>query len=411
MWSLFFWASLALLLYVYFGYPALLAAMGRLRARGSRPDVERAPLPSVCLIVSAHNEEAVLREKIENSLALEYDGGLSIVVASDGSTDRTNDIAREYHDHGVELFQGPMRRGKSAVLNDVLRARGEDVVVFTDANALFAPDAIARLAERLRDPSVGCAVGELKYARDASTVGQGESLYWRYESLVKVLESRLESVLVANGSIFAVRRTLVRELFQDVANDFQIPFDVANQGAGVVYEPAAVAVERCAELAQEEFGRKVRIVLRGITGFVRLNQRIRGMRAWQFVSHKLLRWSVGAILLVLLASTTALAGRSPWYTAFLALQLACYAAALAGWIARRRRRVPRVLYVPFYFAMVNSAALVALGRFVLGNRQSTWEKAASTRHALVRTDFESGGVGSMPVAMAERGARRRLIEK
>ena len=411
MWTLFFWASLALLLYVYFGYPALLAAMARLRMRSSRSGLDHIPLPSVCLIISAHNEDAVIREKIENSLALDYEGGLSIVVASDGSTDHTNDIAREYHDHGVELFQRPVRRGKSAVLNEVLRARNEDVVVFTDANALFAPDAVTRLAGRLRDASIGCVVGKLSYVRDGSTAGQGESLYWRYESLVKVLESRTQSVLVANGSIFAVRRTLVRELFQDVANDFQIPFDVANQGMGVVYEPAAVALERCAELWEEEFGRKVRIVLRGITGFARLHRRMRGMRAWQFVSHKLLRWSVGAILLVLLAASVALAGRSPGYAAFLALQIACYTAALAGWIARRHRRVPRVLYVPFYFAMVNWAALVALSRYVSGHRQSTWEKAASTRQTPSHGGFEAGGVGSMPVAMAERGARRRLIEK
>jgi cellulose synthase/poly-beta-1,6-N-acetylglucosamine synthase-like glycosyltransferase len=411
MWTLCFWASLALLLYVYFGYPALLAAWGRLRPRAPRNDVDGSPLPSVCLIISAHNEESVIREKIENSLALDYQGRLAIVVASDGSTDRTNDIAREYHDHGVELFPGPVRRGKSALLNDVLRARGEDVVVFTDANSLFATDAVTRLARRFRDASIGCVVGELAYVRDGSTVGQGEGLYWRYESMVKALESRLQSVLVANGSIFAVRRTLVRELFQDVANDFQIPFDVANQGAGVVYDPAAIALERCAELWEEEFGRKVRIVLRGFTGFVRLHRRMRGMRAWQFVSHKLLRWCVGAMLLVLLASSVALAGRSPEYAAVLVLQLACYAAALAGWVARRHRRVPRVLYVPFYFAMVNWAALVAMSRYVSGHRQATWEKAASTRQAPARAGFESGGVGTMPVAMAERGARRRLIEK
>ena len=409
MWSFLFWASLALLVYVYAGYPAILAVLGRWCRRPSSVP-EAAPLPSVCLIVSAHDEEAVIRQKIENSLALEYDGRLSIVVASDGSTDRTDAIAREYHDHGVELFHGPVRRGKSAVLNDVLGARREDVVVFTDANALFARDAVARLAEHFRSPAVGCVVGELKYVRDASTVGQGESLYWRYEARVKELESRLESVLVANGSIFAARRALVRELYFDVANDFQIPFDIANQGAGIVYEPAAVAVERSAELWEEEFGRKVRIVLRGITGFTRLNQRIRGLRAWQFVSHKLLRWSVGAMLAVVLASSVALAGRSPWYAGFLVLQLACYAAAAAGWFVRRRENVPRVLYVPFYFTMVNAAALVALCRFVAGRRQATWEKAASTRATPAR-GFESGGVGPIPVAAGERGARRRVVEK
>src|SRR6188474_3748077 len=211
MWQLLFWLSLGLLVYVYAGYPLLLALLGRMRRRHS-PDTAAAT-PSVCLIISAHDEEAVIREKIENSLALRYDGRLSIVVASDGCQDRTDAIASEYRGHNVELLRWPVRRGKSTVLNDVLRDRREDVIVFTDANSLFRPDAVTCLVECLRSASVGCVVGELKYVRDASTVGQGESLYWRYESRVKVLESRLESVLVANGSIFAARRELIRELY------------------------------------------------------------------------------------------------------------------------------------------------------------------------------------------------------
>jgi hypothetical protein len=217
-------------------------------------------------------------------------------------------------------------------------------------------------------------------------------------------------VLVANGSIFAARRELIRELYPDVANDFQIPFDVANQGRGVVYEPRAVAIECSAEHWEEEFGRKVRIVLRGITGFSRLRPRIRGLRLWQFVSHKLLRWSVGAFLLVLLASSIALARHSTGYAIFLAVQLLCYAAAAGGWAVRRRQSVPRVLYVPFYFTMVNWAALAAMVRFVAGRRQAVWDKAASTRAPSAR-GFETGGVGALPAAAGERGARGRLIEK
>ncbi|HEU4929778.1 MAG TPA: glycosyltransferase family 2 protein [Candidatus Krumholzibacteria bacterium] len=403
-----FWLSLGLLVYVYAGYPLVLALLGRMRRRHAPAAVEVSP--SVCLIISAHDEEAVIREKIENSMALQYDGRMSIVVASDGSTDRTDAIASEYQEHGIELKRWPVRRGKSTVLNDVLRLRGEDIIVFTDANSLFSSDAITRLVDRFRSSSVGCVVGELKYVRDASTVGQGESLYWRYEARVKVLESRLESVLVANGSIFAARRELIRELYPDVANDFQIPFDVANQALGVVYEPRAVALERSAEHWEEEFGRKVRIVLRGITGFSRLRPRIRGLRLWQFLSHKLLRWSVGAFLLVLLASSIALSSRAPGYALFVALQLACYAAAAAGWVVRRRQSVPRVLYVPFYFTMVNWAALAAMVRFVAGRRQAVWDKAASTR-ATASRGFETGGVGAVPVAAGERGARGRLIEK
>ena len=408
MWQLLFWLSLGLLIYVYAGYPLLLALLGRMRRRAT-PDAS-ASSPSVCLVISAHNEEAVLRDKIENSLGLHYDGRMAIVVASDGSTDRTDAIASAYRDRGVELLRWPVRRGKSTVLNDVVRERSEDIIVFTDANSLFSADAIVCLIDRFRTTSVGCVVGELKYVRDASTVGQGESLYWRYESRVKVLESRLESVLVANGSIFAARRELVHEMYPDVANDFQIPFDVANQGYGVVYEPRAIAIECSAEHWEEEFGRKERIVLRGITGFSRLRPRIRGLRLWQFVSHKLLRWSVGAFLLVLLASSTALASRSTGYAMFLTLQLLCYVAAAAGWAVRRRQRVPRALYVPFYFTMVNWAALAAMVRFVAGRRQAVWEKAASTR-ATPSRGFETGGVGALPAAAGERGARGRLIEK
>jgi biofilm PGA synthesis N-glycosyltransferase PgaC len=388
MWQLVFWCSLALLLYIYIGYPVALAVAARLMRRRENPREEG--LPSVCLVISAFNEDAVIRSKIENSLALKYGGRLSIVVASDGSDDRTAAIAGDYHDLGVELWHSPVRRGKNAVLNEVVPRRSEDVIVFTDANSLFAEDAVARLVARLQDPRVGCVVGELAYARDLTAVGQGESLYWRYEMQVKQLESRLGSVLVANGSIFALRRDLFRELFADVANDFQIPFDVANQGRRVLYERGALAVERSAELWEEEFGRKVRIVMRGLAGFSRMHRRMRGLRLWQFVSHKLLRWSAGPVLTVLFVSSVALAGRSPGYAVFLGLQAACYLAALVGWSMRARPSVPRVFYVPFYYTMVNHAAVVAFIRFARGGRQVVWEKAKSTR--LVRLEDDAASV-------------------
>jgi cellulose synthase/poly-beta-1,6-N-acetylglucosamine synthase-like glycosyltransferase len=413
MWQLVFWSSLALILYIYIGYPALLAVLARLSRRRRSDAPVGAENPSICLVISAFNEENVIRRKLENSLALRYDGRVAVVVASDGSTDRTISIVEDYRDLGVELFHSPRRRGKNAVLNDVVPVRSEDVVVFTDANSLFAPDALALLAARLRDPSVGCVVGELAYARDLTSVGRGENLYWRYEAWIKELESRLGSVLVANGSIFALRRHLFRELYADVANDFQAPFDAANQGAAVVYERRALAMERSAERWEEEFGRKVRIVLRGITGFARLRGRIRGMRLWQFVSHKLLRWCAGVFLTVLLAATIALAPRSPGFAAFLGVQAACYAAAFAGWRMRGRTRVPRVIYIPFYFVMVNHAALVAFIRFATGGRQVVWEKAESTRFDRRAESGAAAGdaVGAMTATGGEGNPRRRLVEK
>lgn len=408
MWQLVFWCSLALILYIYIGYPALLALAGRV-VRRAAPAAPGAA-PPVCLVISAFNEEQVIRRKIENSLALEYAGPLAIVVASDGSDDRTAAIAADYRDMGVELWHAPQRHGKNAVLNEVVPRRGEDVVVFTDANSLFAADAVARLVACLDDPRVGCVVGELSYARDLTSVGQGESLYWRYEMKIKELESCLGSVLVANGSIFALRRELFRPLFGDVANDFQIPFDVANQGRRVVYERRALAVERSAERWDEEFGRKVRIVMRGITGFARLHRRMHGMRLWQFVSHKLLRWSAGPILAVLLVATAALSPRSPAFAAFLGAQAACYLAALVGWALRARAHVPRVCYVPFYFTMVNHAAVVAFIRFATGGRQVVWEKAESTRAAQAGEEAREAADALAAVA-GERGSRGRLVGK
>lgn len=394
MWQLLFWVSVGVIAYSYFGYPALLYIIGRLRRAGADVSgVSGDGLPSVCLVISAYNEEAVIRSKIENSLALRYPADrLTILVASDGSSDGTVAIAADYEGAGVELAHFPERRGKSAVLNDVISSRREDIIVFTDANAVFAPDAVERLTERFRDPGIGCVVGKLRYVEDGATsVGRGEGVYWRYEALVSRLESTLQSVLVANGSIFAIRRGLFQELYPDVANDLQIPADVASQGFGVVYEPQALAEEHTSVYWQEEFDRKVRIVLRGLTGFATLRGRIRGMRRWQFWSHKLMRWMVGFFLFAAFGANIVLAEDSLFYTLTLAVQVIFYFAALNGWLTKGQGRPRRFSYIPFYFTMVNASAAIAFIRFLVGHRQRVWDKAASTRVvvASTRPDEES----------------------
>jgi len=378
MWELLFWGSIALILYTYVGYPVVLYLIGRLRPR--KRHTVSGERPSVCLLVSAFNEDAVIREKIENSLALDYPSDrLHILIASDGSEDNTVNIAREYVEHGVRVNHHAQRRGKSAVLNHVVPALEQDIIVFTDANAMLEPDAIDRLVERFGDESVGCVVGRLRYVNtDASCAGSGEGLYWMYESWICKLESRLNSLLVGMGALISMRRHLFRELFHDVANDFQIPMDVATQGSGVVYEPAAIVTERVPIEWREEFNRKSRIVLRGLTGFAALRSRIRGFRRWQFISHKFLRWMVGVLALGALVANVALALTTPFYTVTLGLQLIFYSLAVMGW--RHRGGTPsRYQYIPFYFTMVNFAATVALFRFVTGRRQAFWEKAESSR--------------------------------
>lgn len=381
MWQLMLWGSCAFILYTYFGYPALLYIIGKIRKQRVRNDLGRPELPSVCLIISAFNEERVIGDKTQNSLSQRYPADkLTVLVASDGSTDRTCEIVREFADYGVELVHNDSRRGKSAVLNDVVRARNEDIIVFTDANSLLSEDAVGKLARQFNDPASGCVIGRLRYVeRETSSVGKGEGVYWRYEGLVSRLESALHSVLVANGAIFAIRRELFQELYPEVANDFQIPIDIADGGHGVVYAPEAEAVEHTTVFWREEFQRKVRIILRGLTGFSVLRRRIRGFRLWQFSSHKLLRWMVGPFLVIAFVSNAVLATTSKVYAGLFVLQLLFYFAALIGSFLRHVENPKKIFYVPFYFTMVNAAALVGIVKFLGGQRQTVWEKAESTR--------------------------------
>jgi len=382
MWTWLLWGSVAAVLYAYAGYPFILYLLGRFSRR--RVVCSRCASPAVTLIISAYNEARVIRRKLENSLDLDYPRQLlDIVVASDGSDDDTVAIASEYIEWGVRVVHQAVRRGKSAMLNDVLASVQSDIVVFTDANAMFERGAVRRLACAFEDDAVGCVVGRLAYAEDGATsAGRGEGMYWRYEGMISRLESRIGHVCVANGSIFAARTPMVRHLYPEVANDFQIPVDVAAAGADIVYEPAAVARECVAHHWQEEFGRKVRIVLRGFTGFSALHRRIGGFRRFQFISHKLLRWQVGWLMIIAFISSAVLSRQSLFYAIVTAAQIGFYALAAVGWMRRCRPASQRVFYIPFYFTLVNCAALVATVRFAMGRRQSLWEKAESTRRDL-----------------------------
>lgn len=400
MWQLLFWGSVAVILYSYFGYPAILYLIGRFGRRKTRRTTGDTELPTACLIISAFNEEQVIRDKLDNSLSQRYpDGKLTVVVASDGSTDRTVGIVEEFAERGVDVYHCPTRRGKSAVLNDIIGDRDEEIVIFTDANSFFSEDAVEKLARRFVDPTIGCVIGKLRYRdRSSSSVGRGEGIYWRYEGVVSRLESALSRVLVANGSIFAIRRALFDELYSEVANDLQIPIDIAARGHGVVYEPEAEAIEYTTEFLREEFQRKVRIVLRGLTGFSKLRGRIRGFRLWQFVSHKLLRWIVGLFLVTALTASTVLAWSSKPYAAVLSAQIVFYLLALIGSCLRHTEDPRKPFYIPFYFTMVNAAGITAAGKFIGGQRQAVWEKAESTRLGTVQPvegePASSGGCGT-----------------
>ncbi len=370
---------IALTAYIYAGYPLILAFLGIFapHRRGSGGD----RLPTLALIVSAHNEERIIREKIENCLKLDYPKELlKIIVSSDGSEDGTNGIVREYEGSGVVLKAFERREGKSATLTRTVLGVDEEVLVFSDANAFYKEDALLKLVRNFDIAETGCVVGRLVYLDNESYVGKGESLYWRYEGLLNRLESKLGSVLVATGTIMAIRRELFRPVLKDVANDFQLPAEVASQGYGVVYEPDAVAFERSTYFFREEFSRKRRIVVRGLTGYNHLRHNFGGkLRSFQFVSRKLLRWCVGAALPVVYVASIFLI-REPFFAVFFALQNLFYIFAAIGAILRRGKVRTKIFFIPFYFVMVNSAAMAAIFTYFSGGRLSSWEKAETTRN-------------------------------
>jgi biofilm PGA synthesis N-glycosyltransferase PgaC len=402
-----FWLTVLFILHAYAGYPLMLLVLGRRRPHRVR-ERDHHPLPFVTLIISAYNEEKVLEAKIRNSLALRYpEDRLEVVVVSDGSTDRTEAIASAWADHGVRLVRCPVRLGKSRALNYTLDDVSSEIVVFSDANSHYEPDALEKLVRPFGDPEVGCVTGRLVYdkGRRGRLVTGGEGLYWRYENLLSRLESRIGSALVATGTLFAIRRDLFPHLDGDVANDFQIPMEISARGYRILYESEAVAHEMACSDSREEFRRKVRIVLRGLVGLTRMPRGLSPLRIFQFFSHKVARWLIGSAALQLLVLNVLLAGR-PFFAFTLALQILFYGLAVVGRLLPGRVREWKIVCVPFYFTMVNMAALVAIIRFLAGHRLVVWDKAETTRGE----PSTAGGLGPIRVLHGRTGFSQEVEE-
>lgn len=369
-----FWGALGALAWTHAGYPVLMAALARLRPRPvSLEDIT----PSVALVVSAHDEEAVIRARLENLLELDYPRDrLEIVVASDGSTDRTDAIVEEIaaRDPRVRLLRCP-REGKVAAQHRAVRETQSDVLAFTDANTSWRPDALRQLVRNLADPEVGYVCGQLRLE---SPEGENlEGLYWRYEVWVRAQESRASSITAGNGAIYAVPRDAYVEDDPKFGHDFGFPYLMEQRGRRAVYEPEAIAVERAASETEDEYGRKVRTIAR-VWGHILTGRALRPTRplyAIQLLSHRILRYASGLLHVVLLATNVVLVARAPFYRAFLALQLAGLALAGAG---KLRLPVPGARIAYYYWA-VTKATLAGLVRYLRSGTPQTWDKAKGTR--------------------------------
>jgi cellulose synthase/poly-beta-1,6-N-acetylglucosamine synthase-like glycosyltransferase len=367
--------SAAVCAYLYAGYPALLWVVSRLRPR---PPRTAAVEPMVSVVVPVYNEAAVLADKLENTLALDYPRArLEVIVVSDGSTDASVEIARRYAERGVEVVELP-RGGKGLALNaGAARATGE-ILVLTDANGMLEPGSLRRLVEPFADPEVGGVCGHKRYrvTRGADTTELGENLYWRFDSWQKRLESRIGSVFAADGTLYALRRELYVPLVELAqADDIAISARVPLQGKRLVYAPDAVVWEEAPVEGREELRRKVRVTNHSVRALVGLGSPLwtSGFYSLELLSHKLLRHLAPFFLLPLFASSAVLAARGGFWVAPFAAQALFCLLALAGFALRRRELGrARPLAIPYYFTLVNAAALLGVLSILRGERRREW---------------------------------------
>lgn len=373
-----FWLTVATIVYTYAGYPLLMLVHSLVNQRSAVTSNQHEA--RVSLIIAAHNEEESIAAKLENVLCLHYPADqLEILIASDGSTDRTNQIVQSYQSRGVRLLALP-RRGKASALNAAVAASSGDILVFSDANSMYSPSAIAELVKHFADPQVGGVAGNQVYlpAGAKSLTADGERLYWGIDRWLKKSQSRAGNVISATGAIYAIRRGLFRAVPEGVTDDFVTSTRVVAQGYRLVFEPNAIAFEPVAKSSEVEFGRKVRVMTRGLCGVLAVRELLNpmryGMYSVQLFSHKVLRRLVAIPLLVILFLSAWLWNYGAVYQVLTVIQMAFYTLALCGLVVRGTRlQRAKAFTVPFYFCLVNAAALVATANVIRGNRILLWE--------------------------------------
>jgi len=354
-----FWVCLALIAYVYVGYPVLLAS-GILGKR--RPVHVASVAPAISVIIPAHNEEKGIRNKLSNLLSVDYPKDkLEILVGSDGSSDRTEAIVEEFAESGVRLVKSRERIGKSAIQNELVTRSSGAILVFTDADCLLTPDALGLIVQNFADPTIGlvtnCAV---ILNQGATGIVASEGMYWRYERWLRLQESERGMLAMASGSLFGMRRDLWKPLDPNVGDDFVLPLQVALGGYRCVMETRTSAEIIVQDQSHSMLNMKMRIISKDLRGLLKNSSSLNPFRTGRVAiglwSHKLLRWAVPYFLIGLVVSNLVLAGHRP-YGILLAAQASFYIASVAGMVLGTRRfRLP--FSVAHSFCLVNLAALL-----------------------------------------------------
>lgn len=385
-----FWIFLFIIVYTYVGYGILLFAIIKIRRFfkiGKKLEIDRTYEPEVTLFIAAYNEKDYVAAKMKNTLSLEYPKEkINIIWVTDGSDDGTPDLLQGYPNTTVHHLDA--RNGKIGAMNRGMEFVKTPIVIFSDANTNLGKESIRRIVNLFGNPKVGCVSGEKRIVDKESDVasGAGEGMYWKYESQLKKWDAELYSVVGAAGELFAIRTKLYRHVEKDtLLDDFMISLRVAQDGYTIQYDPEAYAIETASANVKEELKRKIRISAGGIQSIVRLRSLLNifkyGTLSFQYISHRVLRWSLTPLCLVLLIPVLSVIAVNDGllsfslYAIFFWLQVLFYAAALLGWFLENRETRVKILFIPYYFFIMNLSVVLGFFRYMKNTQSVNWERS------------------------------------
>jgi poly-beta-1,6-N-acetyl-D-glucosamine synthase len=385
-WKIIFWVSFFIVFYSYVGYGIIVFFLVQLKKILNLRATKKATAftPPVALIIAAYNEEDYILEKIKNTQQLKYpQGNLRVLFITDGSTDSTPDIIK--NNSNYEVLHQPERKGKAYAMNRAVNHVNEDYLVFCDANTTLNEDCIYEIMKHYANEKVGGVAGEKKILKfkDGKAAAAGEGMYWKYESFLKKLDAELHTVVGAAGELFSVRKSLYQPIQEGIIiEDFVLTMSICAKGYVVKYEPLAYAIETASASMPDEQKRKVRIAAGGFQAMAILKPLLNifkyGIVSFQYISHRVLRWSVCPFCLVILfAVNIILFVAQPWsvYTLLFIAQIVFYFLAGVGWFYANKNIKINFLYIPYYFVFMNAAVFLGLKRYIRGNQSVLWEKA------------------------------------
>lgn len=391
MLEIIFWILLIILIYTYLGYAIILYILYQVKkifTSAKSHQFDRSYEPDVCLFVTAYNEKDYIKQKVENSFALDYPKNkIQYLWITDGSDDGTPDLLKAYSD--LEVHHLPERNGKMHAMNRGMKYVKAPIIIFSDTNTILNKTVIREIVARFSNKKVGCVAGEKRIAEKESddAAAAGEGLYWKFESLVKKMDAGFNSAVGAVGELFAIRQELFEEVEIDtILDDFIISLRIAQKGYKIEYTPNAYAEESASLNIKEELKRKIRIAAGGIQTLFRLRSLLNpfkfGWLSWQYVSHKVLRWTLApfSMFLLFVVNLTIVWNKSGWnqfnfYTVFLYVQMISYLLAAVGWYFENKKLRFKMLFAPYYFVFINYASVLGIIRYFRGKQSVKWEKS------------------------------------